>query len=314
MNEVTLETEIAERKSEVLRKMTDVTFYPALVETEVGVANYTKLPISRITALGTYLAEFTKHPGYLGAYMNANNQVAGQATLNPLVCNPTMLFMAAALVNIDKKLDAIQEMQKEFLDFLVQKERSELKGDLNFLSDVLNNYKHNWNNTMYKNSNHIKVLDIRQAAERKIDFYREQITVKVNKKSFIHSDKDVKKQSEKVQEEFNDYQLAVYLFAFSSFLEVMLLENYASAYLNGISKKIEKYSFEYKELYTKCYDLIEGYSNSSIQSAFVRGFIGCQSSCVRPFIENINNANQLYNNSVEFLIDKENVYIGTDIM
>ena len=51
----------------------------------------------------------------------------------------------------------------------------------------VNNYKYNWNNGIYKNSNHIKVMDIRQEAEKKIAFYREQIISKVNKKSFIHS-------------------------------------------------------------------------------------------------------------------------------
>lgn len=90
----------------------------------------------------------------------------GQAQITPLACDPTMLFMAAALANIDKKLDAIQDMQKEMMDFLVQKEKSDLKGNLNFLFDVFNNYKYNWNNEMYKNSNHIKVLDIRQEAEK----------------------------------------------------------------------------------------------------------------------------------------------------
>jgi hypothetical protein len=32
--------------------------------------------------------------------------------------------MAAALANIDKKLDAIQESQQEMMDFLVQKEKA----------------------------------------------------------------------------------------------------------------------------------------------------------------------------------------------
>lgn len=34
------------------------------------------------------------------------------------------------------------------------KEKAELKGNLTFLYDVFNNYKYNWNNEMYKNSNH----------------------------------------------------------------------------------------------------------------------------------------------------------------
>jgi hypothetical protein len=221
---------------------------------------------------GTHLAEFKRGTGHLGTVLNhTNNQIAGQATLNPLICNPTMLFMAATLANIDKKLDALQETQQELLDFLVQKERSELKGDFNFLSETLNNYKYNWNNEKYKSSNHIKVLDIRQAAERKIDFYRAQIIAKINKKSFIHSDQDVKKQLGKIQTEFKDYQLALYLYSFSSFLEIMLLENFNSAYLDGIAKKIEDYSFKYRELYTNCYNQIEGYAKSSVQASLLKG-------------------------------------------
>ena len=73
--------------------------------------------------------------------------------MTSLACDPTMIFMAAALANVEKKLDAIQDMQKEMMDFLVQKEKADLKGDLNFLFDVFNNYKYNWNNEMYKNSN-----------------------------------------------------------------------------------------------------------------------------------------------------------------
>ena len=34
----------------------------------------------------------------------------------------------------------------------------------------------------------------------------------------------------------------------------MLLENFKSEYLDGITKKIEDYSFKFRELYTKCYD------------------------------------------------------------
>lgn len=66
----------------------------------------------------------------------------GQAQMTPLACDPTMIFMATALANIDKKLNAIQDMQKEMMDFLVQKEKADLKGNLNFLFDVFNNYKY----------------------------------------------------------------------------------------------------------------------------------------------------------------------------
>ena len=224
---------------------------------------------------------------FIGSLQTSAGMVGGgQAKMTPLACDPTMIFMAAALANVEKKLDAIQDMQKEMMDFLVQKEKADLKGDLNFLFDVFNNYKYNWNNEMYKNSNHIKVLDIRQEAEKKIAFYRDQIIAKVNKKSFIHSDQTVNKQLQMVQDQFKDYQLALYLLGFSSFLEVMLLGNFDKDYLTGISDKLEKYSLNYRELYTKCYDEIEGYSLTSVQSSMLKG-IAKASTSVGKLVEKI---------------------------
>lgn len=388
-NEFETAIKITDFKSGILNVMTDVEYYPAVVEEQANIAKHAKLPLSRVTSLGTafeplsaalqyvlkgnkttsglykvtipkgtHLAEFKNGAGNLGTVLNSNNQIAGQAILKPLVCNPAMIFMAAALANIDKKLDTIQEMQQEMMDFLVQKEKSELKGDLCFLTDILNNYKYNWNNDKYKSANHIKVLDIRQTAGRKMDFYREQITSKLNEKSFFHSDLDVKNQLEKIDGEFKDYQLALYLYSFSYFLEVMLQENFESAYLDGIAHRIEEYSLKYRELYTKCYDQIEGYSKTSIQSRLFNGianinkaageaiskvpvisksqidetlievgskigkygqkrteqtmqhFVNRQSSCVLLFIEKIETIKRLYNQPIEILFDKDNVYIG----
>ena len=189
----------------ILQMIKDKELCPAAQEQEVGIANYTPLPLSRLAAYGTafqplvtavqtavsgaggsgiyyvntagktmFQMKGTKN--YIGSLQNSKGMVGGgQAQMMPLACDPTMLFMAAALANIEKKIDAIQDMQKEMMDFLVQKEKADLKGNLNFLFDIFNNYKYNWNNDRYKNSNHIKVLDIRQEAEKKITFSREQI-------------------------------------------------------------------------------------------------------------------------------------------
>ena len=124
---------------------------------------------------------------------------------------------------------------------------------------------------MYKNNNYMKVLDIRQEAEKEIAFYREQIISMVNKRSLIHSDQTVSKQLLSIQDYFKDYQLALYLLGFSSFLEVMLLENFAADYLADISAKLDKYSFKYRELYSKCYNEIEGYSQTSMETSVLNG-------------------------------------------
>lgn len=314
---ITLNNKKQENKdSEILQMMSNASIYPMLQESEVGVSNYTPLPLSRLAAYGTAFQPLAtavqtavKGAGGSGIYYvntagktmfqmkGTNNFIGalqtsagmvggGQAQMTPLACDPTMIFMAAALANIEKKLDAIQDIQKEMMAFIVQKEKADLKGNLNFLFDVFNNYKYNWNNEMYKNSNHIKVLDIRQEAEKKIAFYREQIIAKVNKKAFIHSSQTVNKQLQAVQDQFKDYQLALYLLGFSSFLEVMLLGNFDADYLSEISDKLETYSLKYRELYTKCYDEIESYSSTSFQSSMLKG-IAKASSSVGKFVEKI---------------------------
>ena len=301
------------RVNKSLEAMANIEYYPAVLKNEeVNMEKYTKLPLAKISAIGTAfeplaasfqkfidgsgstasgtsgiykvttnggkLVERADRSGFLGAVSRGSNQVGGGMatltpfeTVSPLVCNPATLFMAATLMSIDKKLDSIQETQKDIFEFLVQKEKSKLRGNLSFLYDVLNNYKHNWNNEKYKNSNHIKALDIKQDSEQSILFYQEQIGKKIKMDSFLHSDKDVSDKLKTIGSEFEEYQLALYLYAFSSFLEVMLLENFGSAYLDGVAKKIGDYVHHYHDLYEECYGLIEGYSKSSIQSRLIGG-------------------------------------------
>ena len=319
-----MENELIKKGDEFLQDAGHFEIQLSHVEEDYPVSRYTKLSLSRVLALGTafdplasvvqkiisapgtvsglykvtipsgmHLAEFKSGIGNLGTALNIENQIAGQAVLNPIVCNPTMVFMAATLANIDKKLDAIQVLQQEMMDFLTQEKRSEQRGDLVFLSDILNNYRFNWNNDTYKNSNHVKVLDIRQTAEKNIIFYREQIKSKLQRKNFIHSDKDARKQIERISLLFKDYQLTLYVHGFSSFLDAMLVGNFNSEYLKGITQKLEDYSFQYRELYTNSYDYLKSYAKSSFQSSLIRGIKNANESTstainrLPPFNKNI---------------------------
>jgi NurA-like 5'-3' nuclease len=69
----------------------------------------------------------------------------------------------------------------------------------------------------------------------------------------------------------NDYQLALYAFSFSSFLEVMLLENFDTNYLNSIASRINEYSGDYTTLYEKCADKIEKDSKTSLEGYALKG-------------------------------------------
>ena len=182
--------------------MTDIELPSASVNCELSTQIYNKLPLSKIATLGvglepvvsaiqqvtshgqavsgyykvtlppgTHLSQFKNSSDFLGtALANSNNTIAGQAHLPPLLCNPTMLFMAAALSSIDQKLDSIQETQQEMLDIIIQKEKSQLKGNLDFLMDVFHNYKFNWKNEKYKSANHGQVLAFAGKLGRKLTF------------------------------------------------------------------------------------------------------------------------------------------------
>lgn len=377
------------RKNELLKAMSATELAPLEVKNEISMQTYCKIPLSRLTALGTgfepvvsaiqqvtshgqatsgfykatipkgtHLAQFKEKSVFLGTAVGEHG-IVGQAQLNPLLCDPTMLLVAAALANIDKKLDAIQEVQQEMLDFLTQKEKSALKADLNFLMDIQNNYKYNWNSEKYKAASHAKVLDIRQEAARQIDFYQEQIKKQLGKKALLHSDHDVQKMLEKVQGEFKEYQLALYIYGFAYFLEVVLQENYEKAYLSAIAKRIDEMAFQYREFYSLAYSQIENLSKSALQAHLFGGLsainkgagtaiakipginksqidetlieagerIGAyknrrvqttmqqllerQSSCVRPFIDNINAVNRLYNEPVTLIFNHDTLYLGS---
>lgn len=291
------------KKNEVSKIASNIELYPEALDSHYDVADYKKIPFGGIASLGTSfesvsaafqyitsggkatsglykvvvpnggsLASFNKRSGYLGSVLKENGAVGGgQAILNPLVMNPTSVFMAVALASITQKLDSIQLLQEEMMNFLIQKERSELKGDLNFLQDTLNNYQFNWNNEKYKNNHHIKVLDIKQNSERKIDFYKELISTQLKKKKLFSSDQDVNKDLAKIQNDLKDFQLSLYLFSFSSFLEVMLLENFESKYLNSIATKIEKHLIQYKNIYTQTYEKIEHNARNSVESHILNG-------------------------------------------
>lgn len=290
-------------KENFLQMMAATEIAPAVLKTELGAQVYGKLPLSRLTALGvglepvmsaiqqtinhgqavsgyykvtipkrTHLASFQDGSGYLGTALgDVTNGIDAQARLNPLLCNPTLLFAAAALMNIDRKLDAIQEAQQEMMDFLLQKETSKQKGDLDFLSDVLANYKFNWDNDKFKTANHSQVLAIRREAGQQVDLFREQVKKKFLKGGFLLTARDVQKQLDDLSRAFQSYQLALYLYGYAYFLEILLQESFDSDYLNAAADKLEQMSFAYRELYTEAYERLEKRAKSSPEAHVLRG-------------------------------------------
>lgn len=66
-----------------------------------------------------------------------------------------------------------------------------MQGNFNVLSDIMGNFKYNWDNDTYKTNKHILVQQIKKA-EGSIVLYHDQIIKSLKKRSFIHSDQEVK--------------------------------------------------------------------------------------------------------------------------
>ena len=186
--------------------------------------------IYKVTVAGGHHLQWSETKNaYLGmAKEGTSSSIASQAELRPVLFDPTMVFMAVAMMNIQHKLNDIQETQEEILQFLEQKEKAELRGNIIFMSDIINNYKYNWNNPQYLSNNHVKVLDIKQKAEQSILFAQNRIKNVAAKKKLIEVSSDVNVKVRKLKKGFEDYQLAVYTYAMASYVETMLLKNFLS--------------------------------------------------------------------------------------
>jgi len=291
------------KKSEIIKQMNAIELVPAVFEEKDKLSTRKKIPYSRLAGAGTAfdsisaafqyvvnggqassglyhvtvpnggtLMQFKNGSGFLGSVKAANGGVGGgQAVLNPVVLNPATMCMAVALISIDKKLDGIQEAQKEMFDYLKIKDKAKLQGDINFLTDVANNYKFNWDNDTFKQAHLIKTQDIKQTAEASVEQYRTLIKDKAKKKGLIQTSQQVKEQLDDLGDYFRSYSMSLYLYAFSSFMEVMLLENFDEKYLDSITNKIERYSIKYRELYTDSYNQLERKLDKSLQGHIMGG-------------------------------------------
>lgn len=238
--------------NQVINMMLDMEYIPSIHDEKINIEKYTKIPLSKLSTLGVAfsslsestrtitqsintdglyrcilpkgavrLAQAKDGTGLLGMVFNENNKLIGHARwikqdnftqVTTIPYNPTMLFMAATLITIDKKLDSIQETQQEILSFLENKEKANLKASLDTLSDIVNNYKYNWDNEQYRTNKHVLVQSIKHDASKSIEFHQNQISEKLNKQSLLHINKRVNNKMEKIYSEFKDYQLALYIF------------------------------------------------------------------------------------------------------
>ena len=159
----------------------------------------------------------------------------------------------------------------KILSFLEQDKQAEQQGNLNVLNEILHGYKFNWDNDQYLRNHHMKVLDIKQTSEKNLIFYQEQIASAIKKLPTVYLDQAVKGAVSDLGKLFSNYRMVLYEFAFSSFLEVMLLGNFRQEYLEQVAGKVEGYDKQYQEQFSECRAMLKKFTTDSLETKVVNG-------------------------------------------
>jgi len=215
--------------------------------------------------------------GYLGTIMN--HGIVGQSRLTKasiaskvtVPFNPTMLLMAAALIDIKVELNEIRKTGKEILEYLQERDAAELRADLRTLIDINDELGDNWGNEVFVNARITTIEDIRNRADAKIQLTRQQIVKKLPDDRLPHANQQLKDAFAQIQLYYRMYLDAVYNYAFASYLDAMLLGNYSAEYLEKVKDKISDRVREYNELYGACYNRMQNFARTSVEAGALKG-------------------------------------------
>lgn len=201
------------------------------------------------------------------AFVPVNSQTMMASVSSAAVLNPALILGAAIILSVNHKMNMIQRNSEELLSFLKNKDKSKLQANLNMLTDIMNNYKYNIDNEKEKAANANLVKIIKRDSEVFIDFYADELRRKLAAKKIMSGNKE----NNKLINDLERYQTAVYSYSFAAFLDVLLVENFKKEYLQSVIEKIEEYSLSYRDVYIQCYDYMERYMNTSVQVQAVKG-------------------------------------------
>lgn len=275
--------------------------YPMSDNYDLNAEKVTKIPLSEIKSLGIafkpivsaiqsvttgqggsglyFVNTFGKRmfnskntAGFIGSLKDTEGAVGGgQAVMTQIPLDPTLLCVAAAVMAIEKKLDDIHETQKDILSFLEDQQRAKLETDLDMLNEAMVDYKKYYNNDKFINAQYHFTHNIRKETAESIKLYQKQIVNKTKKRSVIHSDLITVQKVEEIYKQMKDYQLALYLYCYSYLLEIMMLKSFEKEKLKDVLHLMENEIFKYRQLYTDVYEVLNSYSEASVEKVLVNG-------------------------------------------
>lgn len=283
-----------ERRRALAKSLADLELTPVGPDkVELTRADAVKLPLGELTSLGVGLSSLSKAGEQLyrvklpagatlkrakdGLFSSSVTLLAGSSAWAKferaapgLAFDPVAVAVAAALAQINRKLDGIQDSTDRMFGYLRTKDKAADLAALDNLKAVLDEYRYNFDNAQFKRLKLALVQDVNSHAQRRIHELQTHLSEASHKKGLLEL-RGQTADAAAALDDLKDYQLAVYLYSFSSFLGVMLLENYDEGYLTLKAKDIREKAREYRKAYTACFNAIEARNRQTLDSYVLGG-------------------------------------------
>ena len=271
-----------------------------------------------------------------------------------IMLDPTVMMMSVVLSSIETELSEIKELNKKILSFLEEEKEAEVESDLEILNRSINDFKFNLENEKYLINNHKQVMDIKRTANKNMLFYKKQIKDEISKNNLFTISTSMNSITEEIQKKLKYYRLSLYIYSFSSLLEILLLGNYQSDYLLSKKDELNELDNEYLNIFNDALEYVKKNADKSlegnilsglgdagktignlaekaniknvniwlnetgdnlkqtgqnIKDGFVAKFDEIKESNSKPFINQIEKVNDIYNKTKEIYFDDEKIYL-----
>ena len=188
-----------------------------------------------------------------------------------LVLDPTVMMMSIALAGIEEQLVEIKELNQKILSFLEEEKESEIESDLEMLNRAIKDFRYNLEDEKYLANNHKQVMDIKRTANKNMLFYKKQIKDNLSKNQIITTNGSMNKVINDIEKKFKYYRLSLYIYSFSSLIEILLLGNYQSEYLLSKKQELDELDNEYSYIFNTALDYVKNNADKSLEGNVLAG-------------------------------------------
>lgn len=273
---------------------------------------------------------------------------------NVMTIDPTVMMMSVTLAGIEQELGEIKELSKKIFSFLEHEKESEIESDLEILNRSISDFRFNLEDEKYLINNHKQVMDIKRTANKNMLFYKKEIQDDLSKNKLFTTNNSMNSIIEDIKKKFRYYRLSLYIYSFSTFMEILLLGNYKNDYLLNKKKELDELDNEYLIVFNNALEYVKKNADKSLEGNVLSGlgsagkaignlaekvkiknvdnwlnekgdnlkqsgqnikddfatkFDDLKESNSRPFINQIEKVDCIYNKTKEIYFDKENIYL-----